>query len=283
MSRFRPMEKPSAFRKIAAVSWKAPNDPTVYASVDVDFSDGRAFTARYREKFNAAITPTHMVARAMGLVLAEIPEINAAVGFNAIHLRQSADVFVPIAAENGRAVTGTKIDAVDRMSLAEIAAHVRRAAQAVRRGDDPEHAKVMARARRAPMWLIRPVARLEIFIANRLGIDLSPRGPRPDSHGGAIISSVSGFGYDSAFIALTPFAPTAIGVAVLDVCSRPWVTGDRVEARTVLRFCLTADHRIVDGHSGGLIARRLKALLSDPVQLLTDAEEAQWQLGSDAS
>jgi pyruvate dehydrogenase E2 component (dihydrolipoyllysine-residue acetyltransferase) len=48
---------------------------------------------------------------------------------------------------------------------------------------------------------------------------------------------------------------------------RPWVVGGRVEARTLLTLSLAADHRLTDGHVGGLFLASIARRLQEPENL----------------
>jgi pyruvate/2-oxoglutarate dehydrogenase complex dihydrolipoamide acyltransferase (E2) component len=277
MPRFLPVRRPSAFRLLAASSWQAPRDPTVLSMFDVEYTAVAAFLERYNRSFDAAVTPTHLVGRAAGLLMPRYPEANAIVGWSGIKQRQGADVFFMIENGNGRNLTGHKIEGVDTQTLAEIARELGQTARDIRAGHDKAFGKSHDNLRRLPLWLARPAARVMTGLNHRFGLDLSPLGPKPDAFGGAIITSLARFGIDTAFPALVPFAQTAVIVAIMPVQTMPCVVGDTVEPRPVLRICCTTDHRIIDGYTGGMLMRDLKALLADPVQLLTEAEAAQWQ------
>lgn len=276
MARFTPMTSPSAFRKLAASVWRAPNDPTLLGVVDVEFTAARAFTARYNRLFGTRITPTHLAGRAAGLLLAKHPEANAVIGRRRIWLRQSADVFFVIASENGRNLTGRKIAGADGVSLAETERRLRGATAAVRDGKDEVFGKGHDTLRRLPLWLARPFVGLTGFVTARLGIDLPALGAAADPYGGAMISSLGMYGFDTGFGALMPGSDCGFMILLMEMRDRPWVVGDRVEPRPVLRVCCTTDHRIVDGYAGAILIDELRAMLTDPERLLTEAERAVW-------
>jgi len=276
MTRFAALKSPSAFRILAAASWRAPNDPTVLGMIDVDYSAASAFIARYDAEFGTHLTPTHLVGRAAGLLMRRYPEANAVVRFSGIKLRQAADVFFMVDSGEGHNLTGRKLEAVDTMSLGDIERSLRASVSDIRAGNDATFGKGHEQLRRTPLWLARPLTKLMSFAANRLGIDMRPMGPPPDAFGGAIVTSLARFGFETGFPALVPFSETGFIVALMELRDKPWVVGDRVEPRPVLRLCCTTDHRIVDGYLGGALLKDLKALLSDPEQLLTDAERAAW-------
>lgn len=276
MPGFVTMKEPSAFRKAAAALWRAPNDPTVLASVDIDYTAARAFAAAYERQFGARLTPTVLAARATGLMLATYPEGNAVVGATGIRLRQGADVFLPIDSEDGRNMSGLKIEHADRRALSEIARDLAKTAAAIRADKDAVFGKRQDRMRQIPLWVLKRLVPTLLFVAKRLGVDLSPNGPAPDPFGGAVVSSVAKFGLETAYASLIPAGQAVMIIAVMDIRERPWVEDGAVVARPVLRLCCTSDHRIIDGALGGAMLGELRDLLSDPLRLLTEAERSAW-------
>jgi pyruvate dehydrogenase E2 component (dihydrolipoamide acetyltransferase) len=51
------------------------------------------------------------------------------------------------------------------------------------------------------------------------------------------------------------------------VVVRPWVVEDRIESRPVVSLTLAADHRVTDGHLGGLYLAAVARLLQEPERL----------------
>lgn len=276
MRLFSPMQTPGAFRKIAASTWRRANDPQLFGGADIDFTAAGAFIERYNERFGVKITPTHLVGRAAGLVLARYPKANAKIGMWRIWQRNSADVYFHIATEDGEDLFGTKVRAADGISLAELERTLNAAEQGIRDMTD----KGFVRSRRImlalPLFVLRPFIALTSFAANELGIDLSSSGFARDAFGGAMVTSVGMFGLETGYAALTPVARCSMCFAIMQLRRRPWVVGDRVEPRPVLRICATFDHRILDGHLAGLVAREVEDLLSHPEKLLTETERAEF-------
>jgi pyruvate dehydrogenase E2 component (dihydrolipoamide acetyltransferase) len=51
------------------------------------------------------------------------------------------------------------------------------------------------------------------------------------------------------------------------VVERPWVVGGAVVARPLVTATLSADHRVSDGHRGGLFLAAVDRLLQEPARL----------------
>jgi hypothetical protein len=277
MRLFTPMPNPGAFRKIAASTWRRPSNPQLFGSGDIDFTAAYAFIERYHQRYGVRLTPTHLVGRAAGLILAKFPQANARTGMWRLWLRNSADVYFLIATENGADLYGTKVSGADRVSLADLEKTLRAAEQRIRDGSDVGFARSRRLMLALPLFLLRPVIALTSFIANELQIDLSSAGFARDAFGGAMITSLGMFGLETGFAALTPTARSSMCFAIMQIRQRPWVVGDRIEPRPVIRICGTFDHRILDGYLAGQVAREMEDLISHPERLLTEAELSEFR------
>jgi pyruvate dehydrogenase E2 component (dihydrolipoyllysine-residue acetyltransferase) len=51
------------------------------------------------------------------------------------------------------------------------------------------------------------------------------------------------------------------------IAARPWVVGAQVAARPLVTVSLAADHRVTDGHAGGLLLNAIARLLQEPAKL----------------
>lgn len=273
-SRFQELESPSTFRRMASAMWGRPNDPSIYGSLDIDVTRALELVRALREQSGVHVTMTHLVARAMAIVLAENPEVNAKVRFwGKLEQRTSVDVFLTVASEGGRDLGGIRIDGADRKSIVEIARAVKGSAEKVREGKDERYQKSRSVFKTLPWWLVRPTLRLSDWLTNELHFDLPDQGMPLDPFGSVLITNVGMFGIDTAFAPFVPISRVPMLILLTEVRDRPWVEPGRDGARgelvvrPVLRLCATFDHRIIDGFKAGKIAGRVSALLSAPEQL----------------
>jgi pyruvate dehydrogenase E2 component (dihydrolipoamide acetyltransferase) len=275
MGHYRELENPSAFRKLAAAMWRAPNDPHIFGAVDVDMTAAEAFLTEYNRHHSCKATVTHLVARAVAITLARHPEYNAKVGWWRIRIRSRVDIFCQVASEGGRDLSGFRIDGADTLSLAEIAAALGKAAQHIRGGKDPAFDRSRRLFRALPLWAIRMVVGLMSFLANTLNLHLPGLGLPRDPFGSAMVTSVGMMNVDTGFAPFTPVARCPLIATVTRVRLRPWVVDGRVEPRPILRLCGTFDHRVIDGYHAAEISTEVQELLTDPESLLTPAEREE--------
>jgi pyruvate dehydrogenase E2 component (dihydrolipoamide acetyltransferase) len=267
MKTFVPMQNPSSFRKIATGMWRAPNDSTILAFMDLDASTMLEHLQGVKDKTGVRVTMTHLVAQAVALSLRDQPEINAKVHWGRIVLRRTVDLFLQVSSEDGRDLSGVKIEGCDCYTLTGIAGELAAKATKIREGADPAMQKSRSLFRRLPGLLVRPVLRLSDFLVNELHLDLKSQGMPRDPFGSAMVTSVGMFGVDTAFAPFVPIARCPIIVLVNQVMERPWAQNGQVVVRPVLRISGTFDHRLIDGYNAARFGRSLRSYLERCTEL----------------
>jgi pyruvate/2-oxoglutarate dehydrogenase complex dihydrolipoamide acyltransferase (E2) component len=263
MTTFSPIDDASSFRRLAAAMWRAPSDPSIYGSMDIDATAALAFLDAQRARTGTKLTITHLVARAVALALREQPALNGKVRFwGKLEKRATIDVFVTVA--TGGDLSGARIDRADEKSLAQLAEEIAARAGRIRKGSDASYQKSRGAFRKLPWWLARTATRISDILVNELHVDLSAQGMPGDPFGSAIVTSVGMFGIDTAFAPFVPLARCPMLILVPEIRPRPWAVADRVCVRPVLRLCATFDHRIIDGAAAGVFAHRLGTLFAAP-------------------
>jgi pyruvate dehydrogenase E2 component (dihydrolipoamide acetyltransferase) len=79
------------------------------------------------------------------------------------------------------------------------------------------------------------------------------------------VTSLGEQGVESAFGII--FSPQVAIVGFGKIVERPWVVDGQVVARPVVTATLSADHRVSDGHRGGLFLAAVDRLLQEPGRL----------------
>lgn len=85
------------------------------------------------------------------------------------------------------------------------------------------------------------------------------------------ITALGERGVDSVYGVIYPPQVAILGFG--KVSSRPWAIGDALAVRPVMQATLAADHRVSDGHRGGLFLDRINQTLQDPEQLNQPAHQ----------
>lgn len=252
------------WRKIAAVSWSRPVDPQIFGDFDVDAGALLSFIEAERVRSQAHVTVTHLVGKALAHALAENPDVNVRLCRGRFVRRESVDIFFVAALSEGRELSGAKIVAADRKSVAEIAEELSRRVHDLRTSGDAELGRSKRLLGRAPAWLLRPGLRAATWLVADRGLRLEWLGLPSDAFGSAIVSSVSAFGADHAYGPLNPWYRVPVLALVSEVRDKPAVVDGEVVARPLLTVTATLDHRYVDGSHAGRLVRAARGYLEDP-------------------
>jgi pyruvate dehydrogenase E2 component (dihydrolipoamide acetyltransferase) len=79
------------------------------------------------------------------------------------------------------------------------------------------------------------------------------------------VTSLGEQGVESAFGVIFPPQVAIVGFG--KIVERPWVVDGQVVARPLVTATLSADHRVSDGHRGGLFLAAVDRLLQEPARL----------------
>jgi pyruvate dehydrogenase E2 component (dihydrolipoamide acetyltransferase) len=266
MGNFAPLEPLRGWRRVAAHAWRAPQDPSVYALIDIPMRGGLAYLERVRAESGARVTVTHLVARGIALAISRYPQLNGIVARGRIMLRDTIDIFLQVATEGGTDLSGLKIERVDEKGLVEIARETDARVEQLRQHRDRQVERTKSLLDRMPLQLLGPVMRGLAYLTYDLDLDLSRFGVVRDSFGSAMVTNVGTFGLSTALAPLLPFSRTPLVVLVGEVQERPVAEAGRVVVRPMLTIGVTFDHRFMDGWQGGAMAQVFRAYLENPAE-----------------
>lgn len=261
----------SSWRRMAAVAWSAPDDPTIYGTIDLDMTAAMQFLKEASKRTGEHLTVTHLVTKAIADTLAAHPECNCIVRRGRIFERDDVDLSVLVAvppdeAEHGQEadLSGALIRNADRKSLLEVAREIRESAGKVRRRQDPLLDRTKKLFDRVPASVMGPLLRLVARLQYDYNLDLSALGIPNDPFGSAIVTSVGVLGITEAFPPLLTFTRAPAVLALGAVEDRPGVRDGNVVVIPSMRIGATFDHRVVDGFQGGKLAKTFKTIMHDP-------------------
>lgn len=267
-----PFEHASSFRRIAAVAWDPPQNPTIYGSIVVRAERLQAWLERQRELTGERLTITHAVARAAAIVMARHPDMNGFVRGASLVLRKDVDVFLQVAIPSAERLGETDLSGVvirnaDRKDIATVARELRAGAERIRKGEDKAFQKTKGQARLLPGFVFRWALKLIRFLQYRLNLNPSFLGAPRDPFGSIMVTSLGMMGISFAF---APFFPMGVAPVLLLVGAvEDTVVPEDGKPVVVKAFRLngTMDHRFIDGVHAAILSRELQALLEDPEQL----------------
>lgn len=254
----------STWRLISLSAWSRPSDPSVYGWLDVELSRTLPFLDESNAAGGPKITLTHLVGKAIALAIADCPSVNSLIRRGQLHARETIDVFFQVAYEGGENLSGAKIACADRKSLAEIAAELAARAKGIRAHAEHPLSRSDARISRIPGVLRTLALRAAEIAVYDLELDLTRFGVPRDAFGSAMVTNVGGFGLPHAFAPLVPFSRVPFVITIGSVRDAAVVCDGAVASRPVVSIGVTLDHRVLDGHQAGKLARRFSEILSNP-------------------
>jgi pyruvate/2-oxoglutarate dehydrogenase complex dihydrolipoamide acyltransferase (E2) component len=263
---FRPLEPLRGWRRVAAQAWRPPGDPSVYATLDIPVRSALAYVERLREESGVRVTLTHLVARGVALAIRQYPGLNGIVSRGRIMLRDTVDIFLQVAIEGGRELSGIKIARADEKSALEIAREMEERVERLRQRRDRQVERTKSMLDRIPIPLLGRVMRAISFLIYDLDLDLTGLGVVKDEFGSAMVTNVGMFGLTQAFAPLVPFSRTPMVVLVGEVQDKPVAEAGRIVVRPVMTLGVTFDHRFMDGWHGGAMAQLFRAYIEDPAR-----------------
>ncbi len=173
----RPKTDLSSFRKIAIGTWRTAKDPTVYGSLSLEMDTTLACIEAFRARTGKRLTLTHLMAKAVALALAEMPDANAILRYGRIYLREDVDIFFQVVMkdpETGQIdPSGLTIRRADQKSMPDIVDEFRRVAEKVRTGKDKNKESTRQTFKLLPGfvtgWLLDTIS----FLLYTLNLDMS--------------------------------------------------------------------------------------------------------------
>ena len=188
----------------------AAADPSVYAVVDIPMRSSLAYLERLREETGV---PGHRDApgRArLALAIRQFPQLNGIVARGRIMLRDTVDIFLQVATEGGRDLSGFKIVRADEKTRGRDRAARWRSGSSGCGSAATSRSSARSRCSIAiPLPILGPVMRTIAYLIYDLDLDLSRFGIVKDEFGSAMVSNVGTFGLTTAHGAAGAVQPHA--------------------------------------------------------------------------
>jgi pyruvate/2-oxoglutarate dehydrogenase complex dihydrolipoamide acyltransferase (E2) component len=264
---FRPLTPLRGWRRLAVHTWRPPQDPSVYAVLEVPMRSSLAYLEQLRQETGVRVTVTHLVVRAVALAIKQYPQLNGIVARGRIALRDTVDIFLQVATDGGTDLSGFKIGRADEKTVLEIAQETEVRAERLRQRRDRQVERTKSMLDRIPLRLLGPVMRTISYLTYDLDLDLSGFGVVKDEFGSAMVTNVGSFGLAQAHAPLVPFSRTPVVVLVGEVLDKPVARAGRVVIEPIMSVGVTFDHRFMDGYQGGAMVKLFRAYLDDPASI----------------
>jgi pyruvate dehydrogenase E2 component (dihydrolipoamide acetyltransferase) len=264
------LESAPVFRKIAFGTWRTCSEASVYSYIDLDMTNALPFMQKYSQQHDVKITPTHLVGKAMSIVLQERPEINGLIRGNRIYLRQHVDLFfsVNIPGKEGDKVgkanlAGCTICGAENMCLADLARALQAKIEHVRTSD-AGFRTTFRTMQRIPWGAMGLLLRTISWLLYGLNWNLTWLGLPKDPFGSVIISNLGSLGIEAAQAPLIPYSRVPILLTLGAIHPKAMVVDGQVLPRPVMTVGVTFDHRFMDGSHAAHMNRVFRQCFAEP-------------------
>ncbi len=270
--RLRRKDNLSSFRKMALGTWKTVGDPSVYGTVRLRAEPIVAYIETFRERTGKRLTLTHVMAKAVGLVLAAMPDANAILRRNRIYLREDIGVFFQVAMEDAETgeldLSGATVFDPHQKTVEEIYDEFSARVSKVKRGQDKELEGTRSSFKRMPYRFVRWVVEALGYLCFELNLDLRWAGVPRDPFGSAMVTNIGSLGLEEAYVPLVPYSHVPLLLAVGAIQDEAVVENGALLPGKVFRVCATFDHRVLDGVHASTMSKHLARIFADPEKSL---------------
>jgi pyruvate dehydrogenase E2 component (dihydrolipoamide acetyltransferase) len=242
--RLRKKTNLSSFRKIAIGTWQTAYDPSVYGTIKLRADKVLAYIEEFRRRTGKRLTISHVMAKAVALVLADLPDANAILRWNRIYLRDDIGVFFQVAMEDAESgevdLSGATVFDAHKKSLEEIVDEFQARVAVVKAGKDKELEGTRKTFKSIPYILLGLVLHVLGFFLYTLNLDLRWAGVPRDAFGSAMVTNIGSLGLEGGFVPLVPYSRVPLLLAVGAVEEEPLVDNGAIVVANVLRVFATS-------------------------------------------
>ena len=257
---------------MALGTWRTVGDPSVYGTVRLRAEPIVAYIETFRERTGKRLTLTHVMAKAVGLVLSEMPDANAILRRNRIYLRDDIGIFFQVAMEDAETgeldLSGATVLDPHEKALEEIYDEFSARVAKVKRGQDKELEGTRSSFKRMPYRFVRWVVEALGSLCFELNLDLRWAGVPRDPFGSAMVTNIGSLGLEEAYVPLVPYSHVPLLLAVGAIQDEAVVENGALLPGKVFRVCATFDHRVLDGVHASKMSKHLTRIFADPEKSL---------------
>lgn len=257
-----------ARKKMMIGSWSEPQDPSIFTEMSIDVSKLPAYLEEASKKTGEKLTVTHLVVKAMGIVLKGAPGFRGRLVFSRFVPFDEVDISCLVVLEKSDNLSVYTVRNADKVPLQTVASKLRAAATKLRSNQDKDFEKTVKSQSSMPAAALRFMIWLAGFLTNSLGLDVPGLGARRFHFGCCMITSLGSIGVDKSIVPSTPYARVPMTISVGMMSMQPACVGEGEDCKVVPRLTLpvnfTIDHRFVDGAGTLTMAKTFRKIMADP-------------------
>src|ERR1043165_2750767 len=202
--------KMSSFRKIAIGTWRTAYDPSIYGTLKLRVDKAQAYIDEFRKRTGKRLTFSHMMAKAVSMVMAEMPDANAILRFNRIYLRDDIGVFFQVEMKDPKTgevdLSGYRMFDAHKKTMEQIVDEFQASVDKVKAGKDKELEGTRSTFKMIPYFALNWFLDVLGFFVYTLNLDLRWAGVPKDAFGSAMVTNIGSLGLEEAFVPLVPYS-----------------------------------------------------------------------------
>ncbi len=243
--------KISSWRKISLGSWKPRGDSSVYVNLEIDAEpvlEQIAVLNEQKKDKQFKLQFINYFVKALGVAVAQNPQINSMVRMGKIYPRKNVDIFFHVVnnTKDGEDLSGFVFRDADKKSLWENLEQYYSSVKEIKKGHNKKYIAVKKAFKIIPGFMSAKVLNFFGFILYTLNL-WNPLLGEQDAFGGIMLTYVGSLGVDNALTPIAPYTNIPMVVSVGAIKKRPFVIDDELVARKTVKVGLVFDHRLCDG------------------------------------
>ncbi len=269
------IKKLTTYQRLAIGSWKNAKDPSIYHWSDVDYEKAQELTDWVLKEKGIKLTPTYIISQAVALIFAVRPQLNTILRAGVLYQRDEVSISYMVAItkkDNPKKfnLSNCVVHGVTKLSLIELYQKLKEKIIETKEIKSESIKSQNNLLKKVPTFLMSYFLDLTAFLLYTLNIRL--KGVPYDPFGAVAISNLGQIGVENTFIPLIPYGRVPILIAIGLVKPRPVVNENReVVVKDMLRFCVTINHRYIDGKSLAVMQEMMGFVFKDPKRWLLPA------------
>jgi pyruvate dehydrogenase E2 component (dihydrolipoamide acetyltransferase) len=240
----------------------------VYGQLKLRADKAVMYLEEFRKRTGKRITISHLMAKAVALVLADMPDANAILRWNRIYLRNDIGVFFQVAMEDPQTgevdLSGATLFDCHKKSMEQIVDEFQARVETVKAGKDQQLEGTRSTFKAMPFFMLNWLLRTLSFLLYTLNLDMRWAGVPRDAFGSAMVTNIGSLGLEEGYVPLVPYSRVPLVLALGAIHEEAIVQDGTVAVGTVLRCFATFDHRVLDGMHAARMAKTLKKIFEDP-------------------
>lgn len=252
-------------KKLHIAAYDDTGDPSCYARIPIDLTAADRFLDKYnKENPDIKLTYTIIGLKAIGEAMSVSKKINGKICFGNFVPLDSVDTSVLVDVD-GKNVLNVMVIGCNKHSISELAEQIKGKIRTVKEKKDPNLNKQVKTFSVIPTFIAEILFNTISFISYNIGLPIPPLKVNPNNFGTAILTNISNTGIYDVYAPHCNFTRAILLAAICDSKMEPIVMEDgTIEARKVLNFNITFDHRFADGSDAMHMLARVKDVWMNP-------------------